>query len=91
MSSLVFFRCKHITLFILNSEKHLILSFVFCDKYIESSKSQDNVQTKQILAYVLLNSLKLLHPFMPFTTEEIYQNLPFEKEKTLMIEKWPKL
>jgi len=72
---------------------HLLYDFFwhdFCDKYIESSKSQDNIQTKQILAYVLLTSLKLLHPFMPFTTEEIYQNLPFEKEKTLMIEKWPK-
>ncbi len=67
----------------------------FCDKYIEKSKSQmSNVKTKEntqkILYYVLLTSLKLLHPFMPFVTEEIYQKLPLKnKKKCLMIETWP--
>jgi len=61
----------------------------FCDKYIEAAKKQDNLQTKQVLAYVLVESLKMLHPFMPFVTETIYQNLPFKKEKFLMIENWP--
>ncbi|MBU4298491.1 valine--tRNA ligase [Patescibacteria group bacterium] len=62
----------------------------FCDVYIEESKKQNNLKTKKILLYVLLTSLKLLHPFIPFVTEEIYQNLPLKnKKQCLMIEKWP--
>ncbi len=61
----------------------------FCDKYIEASKKQDISQTRQVLAYVLLNSLKLLHPFMPFVTEAIYLKLPFKEKEFLMIEDWP--
>jgi len=65
----------------------------FCDKYIEASKSQLanpklKNNTQQILFYVLFESLKLIHPFMPFITEEIYQNLPIKNKKLLMIEKW---
>jgi valyl-tRNA synthetase len=42
------------------------------------------------LLFVLLNSLILLHPFIPFITEEIYQKLPIKnKKKSLMIENWP--
>ena len=71
----------------------------FCDIYIEKSKKQlstkncysKKITTERILLYVLLNSLKLLHPFIPFITEEIYQKLPLEdKKKSLMIEDWPK-
>ncbi len=61
----------------------------FCDKYIEVAKKQDTKETKNTLLYVLLSCLKLLHPFVPFVTEEIYQKLPIKnKEKSLMIEKW---
>ncbi|MBZ9578049.1 valine--tRNA ligase [Patescibacteria group bacterium] len=63
----------------------------FCDVYIEASKKQDNKKTQKILLYVLSSSLKLLHPFIPFITEEIYQKIPIKnKTKCLMIEKWPK-
>ena len=63
----------------------------FCDTYIEKAKKQDNKETKQILLYVLLSSLKLLHPFIPFVTEEIYQGLPMkDKKECLIIEDWPK-
>lgn len=63
----------------------------FCDKYLEESKKQDNENTQRILIHVLLNSLRLLHPFIPFITEEIYQQLPIkDKKKSLMIEAWPK-
>jgi valyl-tRNA synthetase len=69
----------------------------FCDKYIEASKQQMNKnkaekeRTQKILLYVLSCSLKLLHPFMPFITEEIYQQLPLKnKKKCLMAEIWPK-
>ena len=60
----------------------------FCDQYIEESKKQQDQKTKNILFYVLVSSLKLLHPFIPFITEEIYQKLP-SKKKYLMIEEWP--
>jgi valyl-tRNA synthetase len=68
----------------------------FCDVYIEKSKKQIQnsklkLQTLKVLLFVLLNSLILLHPFIPFITEEIYQKLPIKnKKKSLMIENWPK-
>jgi len=63
----------------------------FCDLYIEKAKKQEDKKTKQILTYVLLSSLKLLHPFIPFVTEEIYQGLPIKNKKPcLIIEDWPK-
>jgi valyl-tRNA synthetase len=64
----------------------------FCDKYIEDSKKQNDEKTKKILFHILLTSLKLLHPFIPFVTEEIYQSLPLKgKKKCLIIEEWPKI
>ena len=63
----------------------------FCDVYIERAKIQkDKKNTQKILLYVLLNSLKLLHPFIPFISEEIYQKLPIKnKKKFLMVEEFP--
>jgi len=66
----------------------------FCDKIIEESKPNLNSKERQaeqfMLLQMLLTSLKMLHPFMPFITEEIYQQLPIKnKQKCLMIEKWP--
>ena len=62
----------------------------FCDKYIEESKKQNDQKTKSVLLYVLSNSLILLHPFMPFITEEIYQQMPIKnKKQCIMIEEWP--
>ena len=59
----------------------------FCDVYIEKSKKQSGDKT--FLFYILLESLKLLHPFMPFITEEIYQKIkPKGSAKMLLIEKW---
>ncbi len=63
----------------------------FCDKYIEAAKKQNSQQTEMVLAYILTNSLKLIHPFMPFITEAIYQKLPFKQKECLMIEDWPKI
>ena len=60
----------------------------FCDKYIEMSKKRRD-EAQPTLLYILETSLKLLHPFMPFITEEIYQRLPKHGE-ALMIEKWPR-
>ena len=67
----------------------------FCDWYIELSKiylngsdEQRKKDVENILCYVLTESLKLLHPFMPFITEEIYQALPHEKGY-LMLQSFP--
>ncbi len=59
----------------------------FADEIIEESKTK--VELKPSLLYILENSLKLLHPFMPFVTEEIWSMMPIENKKLLMIEKWP--
>ncbi len=46
--------------------------------------------TRSILAYVLDQTMRLLHPFMPFITEEIWQNLPHEGE-SITVAKWPEV
>ena len=68
---------------------------VFCDWYIELCKarlndkdSEGNIVAQNVLAFVLTGILKLLHPFMPFITEEIYQALPHTDE-SIMISKYP--
>ncbi len=61
----------------------------FADKYIEITKDKDDRATKDSLAYLLVNCLKLLHPFMPFITEEIYGRLPIAGKKLLLVEEWP--
>ena len=67
----------------------------FCDWYIELvkprlfDKENPTAKTAQyVLTYVLSNTMKLLHPFMPFITEEIWQHLPHEGE-SIMISQWP--
>ena len=66
----------------------------YCDWYIELVKprlyAKDGTEkaAQQVLSYVLVNSLKLLHPFMPFITEEIFSYLP-TGEESIMISKWP--
>ena len=67
----------------------------YCDWYIELTKPRLNgadeaarLSAQKVLLYVLTETLKLLHPFMPFITEEIWQALPHEGE-ALMIERYP--
>ena len=69
---------------------------VFCDWYIELVKPRlydaedpTNETAQYVLSYVLSNTLKLLHPFMPFITEEIWLSLPHEGE-SIVISDWPK-
>ncbi len=62
----------------------------FCDNYIEMSKfSLDKDSTKNTLLYVLTNIIKMLHPFVPFITEEIYQSLPVKDSKSIVISSYP--
>ncbi len=63
----------------------------FCDGYIEFAKfDMEKISTKSTLIYVLTIILKLLHPFMPFVTEEIYQHLPIKENESIMISPYPK-
>ncbi|MBI2196171.1 valine--tRNA ligase [Candidatus Daviesbacteria bacterium] len=59
----------------------------FADVYIEKSKAR-RTETQPILEHVLKTSLELLHPFMPFLTEELWQKLP-HKGKSIMVTQWP--
>jgi valyl-tRNA synthetase len=59
----------------------------FADKYIEDVKNRINPESYLILNTLYLILLKLLHPFMPFVTEEIYRRLGFGK--SIMIDNWP--
>ncbi len=66
----------------------------YCDWYIELvkprlyAKDGSEKEAQKVLAYVLANALKLLHPFMPFITEEIFSYLP-TGEESIMISRWP--
>ncbi len=66
---------------------------VFCDWYIELAKirlqqgGEEAYDVKRVLVYVMSNTLKLLHPFMPFITEEIWQTLPHSGE-SIMVSPW---
>ncbi len=67
----------------------------FCDWYIELAKIRMNGEdekiaqnTRHVLTWVMSHILKLLHPFMPFITEEIWQSLPHEGE-ALIVAEWP--
>ncbi len=73
----------------------------YCDWYIELTKTRlqgedgdSKVRAQQVLCHVLIQMLKLLHPFMPFITEEIWQALPHGEEAGeggfLMLQDWPK-
>ncbi len=61
----------------------------FCDKYIELSKFSKNNQTKSVLLKVLTDILKMMHPFMPYVTEEIYTKLPIKDAESIMISRYP--
>ena len=70
----------------------------FCDWYIEMAKVrlygenlEEKVQVSYVLNEVFTTCLKLLHPFMPFVTSEIYNNLVNYENKDLMISSWPKV
>ena len=67
----------------------------YCDWYIELTKTRlqgededSKIRAQQVLCYVLTETLKLLHPFMPFITEEIWQALPHQGDY-LMLQQWP--
>ena len=90
--------CENMDSFELGVAAAKIYDFIwdsYCDWYIELTKPRLNggdkaasLSAQKVLLYVLTEILKLLHPFMPFITEEIWQALPHEGE-ALMIQKYP--
>lgn len=91
---------KDLASFKFGAAAHTIYNFFwheFCDKIIEDCKKRileaktekEKKIPKEILGYVFYQSLKLLHPFMPFITEEIYQKLSLKSQGALIVEDWP--
>ena len=72
---------------------HLLYHFIwheYADKFIESTKDSNDPETFSTLIFTFSTLLKLLHPFMPFVTEEIWGQLPsWPGKKLLIIESWP--
>ena len=76
-----------------NNAGSTLYSFIwddFCDRYIEMSKFSESNGTKSTLHYVLECIIKMMHPFMPFVTEELYGSLNFKNKESLMLENYPK-
>lgn len=61
----------------------------YCDNYIEMAKFNQNNTTKSVLLLVLTNILKMMHPFTPFITDEIYNMLPIKDAENIMISSYP--
>ena len=85
---------KFMEKFEFNNAASSIYNFVwnyFCDSYIEMAKySLDTISTKSTLCYVLTGILKMLQPFIPYVTDEIYSKLPIKDAKDIMISEYPK-
>ena len=86
---------KHMDKYEFNLVGSEIYNFIwddFCSNYIEMAKfSSSDVTTKSVLYKVLEGIIKIMHPFMPFVTEEIYQNLPFKDSDSIMVAEYPKV
>ena len=84
---------KHMNKYEFNIVGSTLYDFIwdcFCDKYIEMSKfTSDTLSTKSTLYTVLTGIIKMLHPFMPYVTEEIYQMLPMKDSESIMISSYP--
>ncbi len=84
---------KALELYRFNDASSALYDFIwhkYCDWYLEMSKlAGDKRATQKVLITVLKGALKLLHPFMPFITEDLWQRLPGEKDKWVMASAWP--
>ena len=84
---------KHMEKYEFNVVGTELYSFIwddFCDSYIEFAKLNMNNTTKSVLLKVLKTILKMLHPFMPYVTDEVYDKLPIKNSENIMISKYPK-
>lgn len=60
----------------------------YCDSYLEQAKKTPSEETNETLIYTFAHLLKLLHPFVPFITETLWDKLPIQNKQLLLIEKW---
>jgi valyl-tRNA synthetase len=72
------------------SELYSFIWDIFCDKYIEMSKFSESNETKSVLLYTLTAIVKMMHPFMPFVTEELYDNFENKEADLLLLTEYPK-
>ena len=82
---------KHLDSYDFNVVGSTLYAFIwddFCDWYIEFSKGNMNDTTKSVLYRVLMDIIKMLHPFMPYVTEEIYGAMPFRDKESIMIDSY---
>jgi len=62
-----------------------------CKKSINDGSSEEKISAQKTLIYLLMEQLKVLHPFIPFVTEEIWSLLPYNKDtELLMVQSWPR-
>ena len=84
---------KNLSAYRFNDATSALYDFIwhkFCDWYLEISKLSDDKRTTQkVLVKVLSDALKLLHPVMPFLTEEIWQKIPGKEPGWIMVSDWP--
>ena len=84
---------KYMDKYEFNNASSILYSFIwddFCDNYIEFSKSKmDKISTKKVLLKVLKDIIKMLHPFMPYVTEEIYKYL-LPAQSSILLDEYPK-
>jgi valyl-tRNA synthetase len=83
---------KYMEKFDLNMAGTTLYNFIwhdYCDNYIEMAKFNQNKTTKSVLLLVLTNIIKMMHPFTPFITDEIYNMLPIKDEENIMISSYP--
>ena len=84
---------KHLAVYEFGQALHALYDFFwhdYCDVYIEEVKKAPSSEADAVLYALLVGSLKLLHPFMPFITEAVWQELPHAEQSVLMVADWEK-
>lgn len=82
---------KHIAVYEFGHALHALYDFFwhdYCDVYLEEVKKEAGSESNAVLYSLLLGSLKLLHPFMPFITESIWQDISHDEKSILMVAEW---
>ncbi len=83
---------KYMNKYEFNNVNSILYNFIwndFCDNYIEMSKFSNDDSTSSVLIYTLSCILKMLHPFMPYVTEEIWKDVPIKDNNILLLSEYP--